>query len=139
MQRNINLCLEDIANSAGDYKNVSVFNLDKLVNCSYDIINIDILEKMKPEEAAAILEQSMGKLRSGGYLHVSFLNIKKVCHAYSISKINNQEFLKHIYGKQSVIDIDYINKICANNNCSIVNLQEKDNYYLSAAIIKKEV
>lgn len=137
MQRNVRLCLNDIdTDSADNYKEISIYNLNKLVNDSYDIIDIDILENITPEEAENTIYQSISKLRPGGYLNLSFLNVKKICYDYTAAKIDNQQFLKYVLGKQSIIDTAYINKICTSHGCTIVNLIEQNNYRLSLAILK---
>lgn len=126
MKRNINLCLENIDEENSQYQNVSVYNIDKIVNNSCDIVTVSILEQLSPQECETTILKSLDKLKPIGYLVLSFVNFKKICYDYHIGKVNNKIMIENIQNKKCILDLNYIEKIISKNNYHIVNLTEQE-------------
>lgn len=135
MFRKIRVCLDQIEDTTDGYKNISLYNLEKIVNDSCDVISIDILEYMNMEQSEQIIKTVISKLRPGGYIALSFINFKKLCYEYHCSLINSDILISHFKNKNAIIDIYWINDIIKNYNCNIVNMLEND-YKISLSIQK---
>lgn len=135
MKRNIDLCLEDIDSNDHEYQKVSVYNIDKIINSSCDIIKIDILEYLNPPDCLNIITKSLQKLKPNGYLVASFSNFKKLCYEYSSGKLDNVKMIEAIKNKQNIISVQYLQNIIQ-QQYSIVNLVEND-LRLEASITRR--
>lgn len=136
MKRNIDLCLDDINSNDHTYQKVSVYNIDKIINNSCDIIKIDVLEYLNPPDCLNIITKSLQKLKPNGHLVASFSNFKKICYKYSSGKLDNVKMIEAIKNKQNIISVQYLQNIIQQQQYSIVNLVE-DDLVLEASITRR--
>jgi hypothetical protein len=126
MQRKLRLCLENIEETSDGYQNISIYNMDKIVNDSCDLISIDTLEFLDAQQSEKLLIDAIRKLRSGGYINLSFANIKKLCYQYNASMIDGTSLYSALKNKNHIVDIHWLNNIIKQYNCNIINMIESD-------------
>lgn len=138
MSRNINLCHSDNIQSIDGFSNVTVDNIDSIVNCSVDIIYYRFINRLNSEQLGSVLSKLLQKLRTGGNLVLRMLDIRAIAKSYSDNSIDSQTFLSQISSVNMAITPEEINN-GLNSLEYITGKIEYENNHIILSIVRKEI
>jgi hypothetical protein len=121
-----------------EFQNISVNQLQSLVNSSIDHIYIHNLNRYSKEEIAKIIEISLTKIRPQGFLSINIANYSHICKLYSENIINDDKLVKYIKNCNAVCSIDFIKELLSSLRMSIVQINYSEDLLEINLMIQKK-
>lgn len=111
---------------------------EELVNYSNNIIHCGCLEYLDYEFIEQAIKTLYLKVRLNGSLSLTITNYKTVCLSYSNSVLKDEDFMKLIKNKQSILSINYIKNIIQNIPGSVLyKIEQLENDYRTTLTINR--
>lgn len=110
------------------FDSIHINQIDSIANRSCDIVQLPVIEYIKTNDLQKTIVSTLSKIRPDGYLHINFLDSKKIAKDYLANKISSSDFLRMFHNKYNLLSFDYFTTIIDLGEYDIVNYSEGDNY-----------
>lgn len=117
------------------YRNGDITNIDWIAEESSvdEILALDVLQYIQLSKVQDSLSNWISKLKSGGIIKISTVDIMALAEDFANNKITLSDFVFTAYGKQdhpvnfakSAIDSSTLTKFLTSNGLKIINMQYK--------------
>jgi hypothetical protein len=108
MNRHYNITYKNYVPNSSNNLNIDLSELDKIINHSADGIYCSCLNYVKVEEIDNIFNTLINKVKPGGTILFSILDMKTYANNFLHNKISGQEFLKINSNVQSILSTEDI-------------------------------
>lgn len=110
--------------SLPDFTNVSLGDLDSVVNYSVDHLCFYDIEILNAQDAEKVVHSLLNKIRPAGILTIGFTNTKKICRDYYMNSLDDATYIKYHTDHRSVFSENKIIQLLEQDkNMKIVKLE----------------
>lgn len=96
MQRNINIIIDGKPVDINGFNNISINNIDSIVNFSVDILYCTVINFLPNEYIEQIIMALCAKIRQGGQMIIGLKDIKNICLSFANNSMDNDTFFSLI-------------------------------------------
>ncbi len=120
----VNILLNEAEKMEG-YENIPPQNIQSLIDGSCELLECNSLLELNPN----IFQSLLPKVRHGGIISLTILDIHRAVHNLYNKIINTQEFSQILNGRNMVLSLEDLKGIVAQTELDIVNIDHVNYIY----------
>jgi hypothetical protein len=133
MKRNINIINQFVKDSIPNTDQISIDNIDSLVNYSVDSIICGTLEYVNDSEFESSLLVLLEKIRDEGNIIIKFVNFKKLFIEYINQQVSGAKIFNDLANKKNILSPDKVVNILNKNSFMILKIDQNEDHFIIMA------